>query len=91
MDFTPLHFPSEEGHDDEEYFKVTIHSLQDGVREFQGNLHPLTWNFKYKHCVYGGNRQGYPVIEGKAKEYRVMELFSIDYKYSQFSTYHCGN
>ena len=73
-------------------YRVMIHSMTSGVREFQGDLHPLTWDFQYKPCLYGGDRQGFPVLEGKYKDYKVSgDIFNTDFTFSQFSSTHCQN
>jgi hypothetical protein len=75
---------------EEDSYKVKIHSMTSGIREFEAELHRITWDFQYKPCLYGGDRQGFPVIEGKYHHYKVSgDIFNTDFTYSQFSSAHC--
>ena len=71
-------------------FKVIVHSSFNGPRTFTGEYYPLTWDFQKTPCLYGGNQNGSPVIEGKYTEYEVKSLFDPAFSYSQFSKDHCG-
>lgn len=73
-----------------DYIIVRIHSFQSGERNFSGELYPLTWDHQYRSCVYSGNGQGFPVIEGSYKQYRMeKDLFDTDFEFSQFSFTQC--
>lgn len=71
-------------------YTVRVLSLLSGERDFTGELYPLTWDHQYRPCVYSGDSQGFPVIEGSYKQYRMeKDLFDTDFEFSQFSSAHC--
>ena len=77
------------------YYTVKVTPADGDVREFVGHLYDVTWDFTPIPCVYAGNRNGGPVaefdtpndsvIEGRYDEYETSDLFSTDFKYTQFS------
>jgi hypothetical protein len=70
-------------------YKVTMRR-GGRVHSFTAYYYELTWDREYSPCLYAGDGQGYPVIEGSYLEYRVDGLFSTAYKYSAFRSGFCS-
>ena len=70
-------------------YDVTLR--RDGrTHSFEAFLYDLTWDHDPRPCLYAGDGQGYPAIEGNYLEYRVNSLFSTEFKYSVFRSGICS-
>jgi hypothetical protein len=70
-------------------YKVTMRR-GGRVHSFTAHYYGLTWDREDSPCLYAGDGQGYPVIEGSYLDYRVQGLFSTAYKYSAFRSGFCS-
>ena len=78
------------------HFAVTVKTPSGGERRFFAELYQHTWDSGNKPCLYAGNSQGGktfevrslpdPVIEGHYSYYIVDNLFSPNFKFSQFKS-----
>ena len=69
-------------------------------RKFVGALLPRLWNHTPGQCIYAGNSVGGStgtgpsapmdsVIEGQYRDYRVRDLFGVEFAYSKFESRLC--
>ena len=77
----------------EKYYTVEVHYPMSPVRSFVGYMFDVTWEWKHKHCVYAGDRQGGPagevakdgsVIQGTYEDYVISDRFETQFKYGVF-------
>ena len=81
------------------YYTVKVTPADGDVRDFIGSWDPLTWDYTRTPCLYAGNQQGGKeiefkgftdsVIEGHYWQYTVDDLFSTEFKFSQFNDSQC--
>ena len=74
-------------------YKVKVEYPLSEPRIFIAEWSHLRWDNKRKPCLYGGDSMGGPifeapgydsVIEGKATDYIVDDLFSTDFRFEQY-------
>ena len=77
----------------ETFYTVNVKPPSSPMRSFVGYIHDVTWEWKRKHCLYVGDRQGGPagevlnddsVIEGTYRDYIIDTAYGTDYKFDVF-------
>ena len=72
---------------------MTVKHPSSDARTFVGFKYDVTWEWKLKHCLYVGDRQGGPagevrddgsVIEGSYEDYIVDTAFGTQFEYAVF-------
>ena len=59
------------------------------LKPFVSTLIPRGWGSQQTPCLYAGDRQGGPVIQGKYSDYEVNGLFGTQYLFSKFDEGKC--
>ena len=58
-------------------------------QQFSAMLVERNWGMQKTPCLYAGDRQGHPVIQGEFTDYEVEDLFSVQYRFSKFDEDKC--
>ena len=72
-------------HYDVAVFLRNLHSDQ----QFSAMLVERNWGMQKTPCLYAGDRQGHPVIQGEFTDYEVEDIFSVQYRFSKFDEDKC--